>query len=69
MQVFGVNKICEWCQVYSNGRRYTCPTKLINGELFFSFKRGWHSVAQYIGEHAEELVSEGGKTFLRPFTK
>lgn len=31
------------------------------------FKKGWHSVGKYISEHAEELVAEGGKTFLRPY--
>lgn len=69
MKVLGVNKILKWCQVLSDGRKYTCPTKQINGELFFHFKKEWHKVATYIYENAEELVQEGGKTFLRPFKK
>ena len=69
MLVLGVNKILKWCQVLSNGRRYTCPTKEINGEFCFVFKRAWHPVAKYIAEQAEELVQEGGKVFSRPFRK
>lgn len=67
MLVLGVNKVLNWCQVLSNGRKYTCPTKIVDGELCFAFKKGWHSVGKYISEHAEELVAEGGKTFLRPY--
>ena len=69
MKVLGINKILEWCQVLSSGRKYTCPTKLINGELYFHFKKEWHKVAKYICENAEELVEEGGKIFSRPFKK
>lgn len=67
MRVFGVNKILKWCQVFSNGRKYTCPTKEIDGKLFFYFKKEWHGVAEYISEYAEELVEEAGKVFSRPF--
>lgn len=67
MLVLGINKILNLCQIISGGRRYTCPTKLINGKLFFHFKKEWHSVAEFISDHAEELVSEGGKVFSRPF--
>ena len=35
MLVLGVNRILKWCQITAGGRRYTCPTKEINGELFF----------------------------------
>ena len=48
----------------SGGRTYTCPTKLIDGKLFFHFKKEWHSVAEFVSDHAEELVSEGGMFFL-----
>ena len=34
----------KWCQIATGGRRYTCPTKVINGELFFRFKKVWHPV-------------------------
>ena len=67
MLVIGVNKILKWCQIISGGRRYTCPTKVINGELFFAFKKAWHPVAKYISEHAEELVQEGGKVISKSF--
>lgn len=69
MLVLGVNKILKWCQVLSNGRKYTCPTKEVNGELFFHFKNEWHSVAKFISEHADELVNIGGKVISRPFQK
>lgn len=67
MIVLGVNKILNWCQIVSGGRRYTCPTKKIDGQLCFVFKENWHPVAEYISEYAEELVKEGGKIFSRPF--
>ena len=54
MLVLGVNKILKWCQVTTGGRRYTCPTKLIDGKLFFHFKKAWHPVAECISDHAEE---------------
>lgn len=69
MLVSGINKILQWCSVISGGRTYTCPTKVIDGELMFHFKKQWHSVAKYVSEHAEELVSEGGRVFGRPFKK
>ncbi|MBR6513306.1 MAG: hypothetical protein IKT46_00590 [Clostridia bacterium] len=69
MLVLGVNKILKWCQVLSGGRRYTCHTKVINGQLCFWFKEAWHSVAEFISENAEELVKEDGKIFSRPFTQ
>lgn len=69
MVVLGVNKILKWCQISSGGRKYTCPTKYIDSNLFFRFKKVWHPVADYISEHAEELVEEGGKVFSRPFKK
>ena len=69
MLVLGINKILNWCQSTSGGRTYTCPTKLIDGKLFFRFKKEWHSVAEFVSDHAEELVSEGGKIFSRPFKK
>ena len=69
MLVLGINKILNWCQITSGGRTYTCPTKLIDGKLVFHFKKEWHSVAEFVSDHAEELVSEGGKIFSRPFKK
>ena len=65
MLVLGLNKICKWCHVLSNGRKYTCQTKEIGGKLFFYFKKEWHSVADYISANASELVEEGGKVFSR----
>ena len=67
MLVLGVNRILGWCQVLSNGRRYTCHTKLVDEKLFFHFKKEWHSVAEFISDRAEELVSEGGRVFSRSF--
>ena len=67
MLVLGVNRILKWCQIVSNGRRYTCPTKSIDSKLFFRFKNAWHPVAEFISDSAQELVQEGGKVFSRPF--
>lgn len=69
MLVLGINKVLDWCQIVSGGRTYTCPTKEINGELFFRFKRIWHPVTEFISDNAHELVEEGGKIFSRPFKK
>ena len=67
MLVLGVNRILKWCQIVSKGRRYTCPTKEINGKLFFLFKKEWHSVAELIADGAEEVIQEGGKVITRAF--
>ena len=69
MLVLGINKILNWCQITTGKGTYTCPTKVVNGELMFKFKNAWHSVAKYVSNHAEELVQEGGKVFSRPFRK
>jgi hypothetical protein len=69
MLILNVNKIAKWCQIISGGRKYTCPTKSINGELLFRFKGNWHKVAEFVADHTEELVEEGGKVFSRPFKK
>ena len=69
MLVLGINKILNWCQIISGGRTYTCPTKIINGELFFKFKNNWHKVGDFIYDNAEELVEEGGKVFSRKFNE
>lgn len=67
MLVLGVNKVLKWCQITTGRGTYTCPTKEIDGQLFFAFKKAWHPVAAYISDHAHELVEEGGKLFSRPF--
>jgi len=67
MLVLGVNKVLERCQITIGGRRYTCPTKELNGQLFFNFKRAWLPVAEYLSDHTHELVEEGGRLFSRPF--
>ena len=69
MLVLGVNKILNWCQITTGGRRYTCPTKEINGTLCFIFKKAWHPVAEFASEYCEELVQECSKVFSRPFCK
>ena len=70
MIVLGVNKILEWCQVFSNGRRYTCITKEIDGQLFFHFKKAWHPVVSYISDQCMELARDSqGRCCMRPFRK
>ena len=65
MLILGINKILKWCQIIAGGRRYTCPTKEVNGELFFLFKKAWHPVSKYLSENTTELVEEGGKIFSK----
>ena len=61
MNVLGINRVCNWVQIYSDSfRHYTCPTKEIDGELFFIFKKKWHPVAKYLDDNARELVEEDG---------
>ena len=60
MLILGINRVLNWCQVLVGGRRYTCPTKMINGKLFFIFKKAWHPVSEYVSEHTTELVEESG---------
>lgn len=55
MLILNINKICEWVQIIANGRTYTCPTKTIDGELFFRFKKQWHKVAEYVSELTSEF--------------
>ena len=56
--VLGINRVLNWCQILCNGRKYTCPTKIIEGELYFSFKNKWHSVAEFSDSSTEVLLSE-----------
>lgn len=69
MLILGINRVLKWLQITSCGRSYTCPTKEINGELFFIFKKEWHRVADFLSEHTTELVSEGGKIISRQIKK
>lgn len=55
MKVLGINHILKWVQIISEGKRYTCPTKEINGELFFKFKNEWHKVIDFISEFTSEF--------------
>lgn len=50
MLVLGIHEILNWVQITNGGRKYTCPMKEINGELFFKFKKEWHQVAKYTSE-------------------
>lgn len=69
MLILGINKILNWLQITTGERRYTCPTKEINGELFFKFKNEWYRAIDYVSEHTAELISEGGKNISRKFIK
>ena len=55
MMVLCINHIGEWVQIISNGRRYTCPMKEIDGELFFIFKNKWHKVIDFTSEFTTEF--------------
>jgi hypothetical protein len=69
MTVLSINYILNWVQIISGGRRYTCPTKEISGELFFAFKKDWHKVLDFTSEHTMELVSENEKTIYKKLIK
>lgn len=69
MKILGINKILNWLQITSSGKRYTCPMKEIKGELFFLFKEKWHKVADYLTEHTSQLLSEAGKNISRTIKK
>lgn len=69
MLVLGINKVLEICQITTGGRKYSCPTKLIDNVLHFRFKNQWHKVAAYVGEHTTELVEEGGKVISKKLIK
>ena len=69
MLILGINRLCNWCQITTAGRRYTCPTKMVDGKFCFRFKNSWHLVADYVSEHTTELVKEGGETISRIYKK
>ncbi|MDF1494562.1 hypothetical protein [Caproiciproducens sp. CPB-2] len=69
MLILGINRILNWLQITTGGRSYTCPTKEINGNLFFKFKNEWHRATDYVSEHTMELISEGGENISRRFKK
>jgi hypothetical protein len=69
MLVMGINRILKWVQIISGGRSYTCPTKEINGELFFIFKKSWHKVMDFTSEHTTELISVGEKIIDKKLNK
>ena len=54
MLVLDINHILKWVSIVSGGRRYTCPTKEIDGELFFKFKNEWHKVIEYTSKLTHE---------------
>lgn len=68
MLVLGITDTenAKWCGITTGGRRYTCPVKIDNGEMFFRFKKAWHPVAQYVSDHADVLL-DGGHS--KPFSK
>ena len=69
MLVLMINRLTKWCQITTGGRKYTCSTKEIDGELYFLFKKVWHPVSKYISEHADELTKVDGITILRKYKR
>jgi hypothetical protein len=55
MTILGINRVLNIVQITSGGRRYTCPTKEMNGELFFIFKNEWHKVEDFTSEYTSEF--------------
>lgn len=64
MLILGVNKILNWLQITSGGRRYTCPMKEINGNRFFLFKKGWHKVTIIFPTTQQNWFQKVAKSFL-----
>ncbi|MBQ6900771.1 MAG: hypothetical protein IJN72_08020 [Firmicutes bacterium] len=69
MIILGINRILGWVQITTGHARYTCPTKEIDGELFFRFKKEWHKVDDYILDYTHELVYEGKNVISRIYRK
>lgn len=67
MLILGLNTICKWCSITTGGRTYTCPTKNIDGRLFFRFKNQWHCVSDYISPYTMELVEINNRVIDRPY--
>lgn len=65
MLVLGINRILKWVQITNRWGTYTCPTKEINGELFFKFKNEWQKVINFTSDLTTELISDGGKIISR----
>jgi hypothetical protein len=65
MNIFGINKILGIVQIYNNGRKFSCPTKEINGELFFHFKKQWFKVADYVSEYTDVLEYINNNVILK----
>ena len=69
MLVLVINRIMKLVQITTGWGTYTCPTKEINGELFFKFKNGWHKAIGFTSDLTTELISEGGKIISRKIKK
>lgn len=69
MLILGINRILKWLQITTGGRKYTCPTKEIGGELFFKFKNEWHRAIDYVSEYTTELISDGEKIVSKSVKK
>lgn len=67
MLILGINKVLNWVQITTGGRRYTCPTKIIDGVLQFKFKGQWHLVSDHVSEYTHELVREAGKLISKDY--
>lgn len=55
MMALGINHILKSVQIIAGGRRYTCPMKESDGELYFKFKDEWHKVMEYSSELTDEF--------------
>jgi len=69
MLILGINRILNWVQITTGGRRYTCPMREINGELFFHFKNDWHRVLDFTSDLTTDLISDGGKIISKMISK
>lgn len=66
MTVLNINRVLNCVLIFSDScRTLNCPTKELNGELFFHFKKEWHPVAKYLNENTIEFVKEDGNYISR----
>ena len=69
MKIFSINDVLKWCQVFSNGRKHTCYTKMVDNNLYFKFKGKWHVVSEYVTELTSVYIKRDVKYISIPYDK
>jgi hypothetical protein len=53
--VMTISNFIDAVIIFTHGARYMCPTKEVDGELMFWFKRKWHKVSDHTTEYTDDL--------------